>query len=249
MRGETMKLNKLLSQQAADKILKLINERYRGGDQISNEMVLAEELGVSRTTIREAIKLLCAINVLEIRRGKGTFVCEQPGVVRDPLGYRFIEKDKLVEDLCELRLLLEPEFAALAAQKATPGLIEKMKAAAKQQLDEMEKYANEKDKLTIIQVFEKDLNFHKSVADCCDNRVIERFFPIIVHGLIELYYGSLPVYHLGDSHEKIIQAIENRDSKSAREIMAYHIRGANRIILEAQAKRAGNESALEKRSL
>lgn len=79
--------------------------------------------------MREATKALVSRNILEVHRGNGTFVCEQTGLVQDPLGLRFQpDKKRLGLDLCEVRLMIEPEIAALAAQKATEEEIARMQA-------------------------------------------------------------------------------------------------------------------------
>ena len=80
---------------------------FKPGDRLPNEYELAQRLGVGRSTVREAIKLLVSQNVLEIHRGNGTFVCEQTGVAADPLGLKFIPgKKKLGLDLCEIRFMI-----------------------------------------------------------------------------------------------------------------------------------------------
>lgn len=84
-----------LAQQVANKIESLIKEqRYKTGDKLPNEFELATELTVGRGTIREAIKLLAARNVVVIQRGKGTFVSKTPGITEDPLGLSFISDKK-----------------------------------------------------------------------------------------------------------------------------------------------------------
>lgn len=84
-----------LAQQVASKMEEFIKEqRYKVGDKLPNEFELATELNVGRGTIREAIKLLAARNVVIIQRGKGTFVSENPGLTEDPLGLSFITDKK-----------------------------------------------------------------------------------------------------------------------------------------------------------
>ena len=85
----------ILSEQTADRIRQLIERQYKPGDRIPAEMELAEFLGVSRTTIREAVKILCSRNILEIRRGHGTFVCENPGLPADPFGSKDMDEEQL----------------------------------------------------------------------------------------------------------------------------------------------------------
>lgn len=73
-----MKGNKMLSQSVADNILSMITieKRFSVGDKLPNELDLSEELNVSRTTLREAIRILVTLDILEIQRGKGTYVKE-----------------------------------------------------------------------------------------------------------------------------------------------------------------------------
>ena len=116
---------KSLPEKTADVISDILyRENYRVGAKLPNEIELAKSLEVSRTTVRQAIKILTERNVLEVRRGSGTFVSSKLGMSDDPLGLSMIcDKDKLVMDLLEVRLLIEPKMAALAAENATAGEI------------------------------------------------------------------------------------------------------------------------------
>lgn len=88
-----------------------------GWAAIPNEAELSKKLEVSGSTAREAIKTLVSQNILEIRRGSGTFVCNKPGVAEDPPGFRFIsDKIGLALDSLEIRLVLEPHIAEKAAE-------------------------------------------------------------------------------------------------------------------------------------
>ena len=120
--------DKSLPELVAGQITSLIaDNEYKKGEKLPNEFQLAESLNVGRGTIREAIKILVSRNIVEIRRGLGTFVAEKPGLVDDPLGLGFIEnKTKLTIDLLEIRSMIEPEIAALAAERATDADIEKI---------------------------------------------------------------------------------------------------------------------------
>ncbi len=83
---------KLLPQQATEQIIKLIREnQLQAGDKLPNEFDMAGQLSVGRGTIREAVKILESRNIVEIRRGRGTFVCEHPGMMEDPLGLALVE--------------------------------------------------------------------------------------------------------------------------------------------------------------
>ena len=107
---------------AVDQIIQVILDRnMKAGDKLPNEYDLARELGVGRSTLREAIK----------RQGAGTFVSEKNGVPEDPLGLTFMMEEgseNLALDLQDIRLMLEPETCAIVARGATPEQIDQMQA-------------------------------------------------------------------------------------------------------------------------
>ena len=123
-----MAKSKRLSDDIADVILSMITveKKYNPGDKLPNEMELSEQLGVSRITLREAIRILVTANVLEIKRGKGTFVKE------DFKQYTFkgLEVGSTAKvglnDLYEMRLIFEPEVAYYATLRATEKEIERI---------------------------------------------------------------------------------------------------------------------------
>ena len=106
-----------LPQKISEDIISFIlNEHLQPGDKLPNEAHLAKELNIGRSSLREAMKLLASRNIVTIRQGSGTYVASSPGVVDDPLGFTFIpDKKKLVQDLLEVRFLLEPAIAAMSA--------------------------------------------------------------------------------------------------------------------------------------
>lgn len=110
---------KSLPEQVSEQIRQLIiDQNLKVGSKIPNEFELCQQLNVGRGTVREAIKLLVSRNVLEIQRGKGTYVADNTGLVDDPFGLEYIEdKEKLVGDLFEIRMQLEVWIAGLAAQR------------------------------------------------------------------------------------------------------------------------------------
>ena len=111
---------KTLAEQVADGIMNLIQETpYKAGDKLPTEKELCESTGAGRNTVREALKILASRNVLEIRQGAGTFVFEKQGIPDDPLGFSMVNDHvKLTKDLLQVRIMLEPQIAALAAQCA-----------------------------------------------------------------------------------------------------------------------------------
>lgn len=210
---------KLLPQQVAEQIIALIADReLKAGDKLPNEFEMAEQLSVGRGTIREAVKILVSRNILEIRRGLGTFVCRHPGVIEDPLGFAFVkDKKKLALDICEVRLMLEPELAALAAVRATPEEVEGLQKIQ----DQVEQLCRKQ-----MQHMEKDMEFHEMIAKMSKNSIMPKLVPVIQAGVsvfIEVTDLAL-VRETIRTHQMIVDAVGNRDSENARKAMAEHLR-------------------------
>ena len=113
---------KLLGSQVEDELMNyILQEPIEIGQKIPNEFELAEMFGVGRSTIREAVKGLVSKGILEVRRGSGTFVISTYTMEDDPLGLsKFEDKFKLALELFDVRLMIEPEIAALACDYAEP---------------------------------------------------------------------------------------------------------------------------------
>ncbi len=114
------KMNKkLLGSQVEKELLNyILNEPVQIGEKIPNEFDLAEKFGVGRSTVREAVKALVSKGILEVRRGAGTYVVSTSTLEEDPLGLaRLGDKYKLALELLDVRMMLEPEIAAMACEK------------------------------------------------------------------------------------------------------------------------------------
>ncbi|WP_413536910.1 FadR/GntR family transcriptional regulator [Carnobacterium divergens] len=207
-----------LAQQVASKMEEFIKEqRYKAGDKLPNEFELATELNVGRGTIREAIKLLAARNVVIIQRGKGTFVSENPGLTEDPLGLSFItDKKRLSHDLMDVRVMIEPEIAKLAAEHATPAEVEEMEAICLV----IEKLIHENKNHE-----EKDIQLHSAIAKASKNVVVPSLIPIIQTAIslfINLTNRSLKEETI-ETHRQIVEAIKIKDGEAAKKAMQQHL--------------------------
>lgn len=207
-----------LAQQVASKMEEFIKEqRYKVGDKLPNEFELATELNVGRGTIREAIKLLAARNVVIIQRGKGTFVSENPGLTEDPLGLSFItDKKRLSHDLMDVRVMIEPEIAKLAAEHATPAEVEEMEAICLV----IEKLIHENKNHE-----EKDIQLHSAIAKASKNVVVPSLIPIIQTAIslfINLTNRSLKEETI-ETHRQIVEAIKIKDGEAAKKAMQRHL--------------------------
>lgn len=212
------KTEKLLPEQVSEQIINLITQKQlKAGEKLPNEFELAEKLAVGRGTIREAIIILVSKNVVEIRRGCGTFVCSRPGMVDDPLGFAFIrDKKKLALDLCEVRLMIEPEIAALAARRAEEHEIKELQKLA----DEVAELCKNQE-----QHMEKDIEFHEWIAKLSKNAVVSNLVPVIQQGIavfIQVTDRALAMETVR-THQKIVDAIRDGDETKARDAMLEHL--------------------------
>ena len=129
-----MESDSRLSDRIADSILSMIvaEKRFLPGSKLPNENVLSQELKVSRTTLREAIRILATGGILEIRRGRGTFVRED-FKQEQPEELSVLSSAKVkARDLYEMRLIFEPEAAYYAALRATEEEIQRILALGKE---------------------------------------------------------------------------------------------------------------------
>ena len=141
------------------------------GEKLPNEFELAELFGVGRSTVRETVKSLVSKGVLEVRRGSGTYVIGTNRLEDDPLGLSgFTDKYELALDLCNVRLMLEPEIAMLASENAT----DEEKAELKRLCDEVENFYRAGKNHT-----KKDQAFHAAIAKASGNSVVESLMPTI----------------------------------------------------------------------
>lgn len=210
--------SKLLPERVSEQIIQLIADKeLKAGEKLPNEYDMAQQLNVGRGTIREAVKILVSRNIVEIRRGSGTFVCERPGVVDDPLGFTFVHnKKKLALDLCEIRMIIEPELAALAAIRATDEQIARLEEAALA----VEALCNRGE-----QHMEADIRFHELIAESTENQIMPNIIPVVQTG-ISLFINLTDSKLLEQTvitHRMILDAIKAHDPEKAREAMVLHL--------------------------
>ncbi len=187
------------------------------GEKLPNEFELAEIFDVGRSTVREAVRGLMTKGILEVRRGDGTYVRSLRSLMDDPLGlYRLDDQYKLALDLFGVRLMLEPEIAALAAEHASP-----------EDLDQLVKLCNETEDLYLRgeDHIPRDIEFHTCIARCSKNRVVELLVPIINTAVTT--FANLTRYTLKEetiqTHRAVTDAILERDSVGARCAMMMHL--------------------------
>ncbi|MDR1378142.1 MAG: FadR family transcriptional regulator [Synergistaceae bacterium] len=188
------------------------------GAKLPNEFELARLLKVGRSTVREAVKSLTTRHVLEVRQGAGTFVAERRfGVSEDPLGFTFVKnKQKLVEDILEVRMIIEPRIAAMAAVSAVEADIAELYRLC----EEVEQLiAKDEDHM------HADVALHAKIAESSGNLVVPNLLPIIQSAIslfVDITNRQLRQETI-ETHRMIINAIAAHDPVGASDGMTMHI--------------------------
>lgn len=210
--------HKSLPERTAEVICDMLyRENYRIGAKLPGELKLAEMLEVSRNTVRQAIRILEEKGVLEVERGAGTFVSSKMGMSEDPLGLSMImDKARLIKDLLEVRLLIEPRIAALAAERRT----QKELCQLKHICTCLEKAWGQGDNY-----YELDMEFHTFLAGCSKNLVVHSLLPsicqtiILQESVIRARMGKQTIL----AHRRIYEAVARGKGSDAYDAMMIHL--------------------------
>ena len=195
-----------LSVRIADSITEMIvQQKYRPGDKLPNELELSEELKVSRTTLREALRILATRGLVEVRRGIGTFVTRSQSIHADYDVLKIQNTNVNVKDLYEMRLMIEPQAAYYACLRASD-----------EELDTIFRYG-EMDEHMISQRNpqwdEYEQKFHNAVASASHN-----------HQGIILANQSPQVAELTlRDHRLVMQYLRERYPEGAKAAMHLHM--------------------------
>jgi GntR family transcriptional repressor for pyruvate dehydrogenase complex len=205
------------------------------GDRIPSERELSESLGVGRSTLREAIKVLIMLGLLEVRNGQGTYITEGTSdFYAAPLAWGIIIGDKSIAELVEARLLLDCEAAFLATTRANDVELREIETAL---LDMKEACENE----NIQKFIDGDVRFHMAIAKAAHNAVIFQTVKAI-RKLLELWIEKVlidmdTVRATLSEHDAVYKCILSKDAEGARERIRYHVNSAiTRLQLSASGK-------------
>jgi GntR family transcriptional repressor for pyruvate dehydrogenase complex len=228
-----------LSDHIVEQIAELIARgALKPGDRIPSEKQLCEKFGVGRTSVREALRSLSVMGVLESRMGDGTFVASDVG--------RFLERSfqwglllnpKVVDDLIETRLMLESHNAEMAAAKASPDDLARMEGAVRH----MEAAVNDPP-----QYLEHDLQFHLAIAQATQNSILQNLLSTTRGYLQAWIQETLARPDMSEKrarlsiteHKRILRALRNKDAAAARQAMASHILSSSADLRSRQAQRS-----------
>jgi GntR family transcriptional repressor for pyruvate dehydrogenase complex len=224
---EVIRRNKVY-EEVAKQIERLILQKLQPGDKLPSERELAEMLQVSRSSIRDAIRSLELMGLVEPRQGAGTIVRELSAEsLVNPFANALKRRQELVSELLDFRKMLEPPLAARAAAHASPDEVSEMEEILQRQeatLSHGEASIDE------------DAEFHYSVALASGNSVVLKVLDILMDLLRESRERSLqlkgrPQKSLA-GHRRILAAIKRHDAEAAKDAMRRHIEDVEEIVLD-----------------
>ena len=215
-------------EEVARQLERLILDKLRPGDKLPSERELTELLSVSRSSIRDAIRRLELVGLVEARQGTGTVVLEiSPDVLVSPLAKVIADRRQLVGELMDFRKMLEPPLAARAARYATNKQIAAMEEILERQKEKVSSGA-----LAV----EEDTEFHYCIATACGNNVVLKVLDVVMDMLRETRARSLqtegrPQKSLA-GHRRILAAIRRHDAESAEGTMRVHLRDVEGMVFK-----------------
>ena len=185
----------------------LIERKLKPGDLLPSENMLAESIGLGRGTIREAMKILSAFGIVEIRRGDGTYVATSANrKIFDPLIFSLIITNTDSEELIQLREMMEVGIIDLVIKNATDKDIEELKAAHQHMEELIDAGIDDLDRLNAC-----DIEFHRVMAKITRNHLAENIYNFV----IDIFAPTINARYAVDVHRKLLDAIITRDRDKA----------------------------------
>lgn len=209
---------------------------YPPGSRLPKEQEICDELGVSRGSLREAVKILDAFGIIEVKRGDGTYVCSlDPDIAWDPMILRFILLDPDSDEMLELRNELEHIILELAILHATEEDIENVRMAHYALKLAVAKHEKDLEILT-----DYDVAFHMALCRTTHNRlllsiykcVMSFFHPYITQSIAQAEnYGAAAV----ETHAQAVRALEEKSSPLAESAAKCIVETWNELMFEQQS--------------
>jgi GntR family transcriptional repressor for pyruvate dehydrogenase complex len=211
----------------------VVNGDWKAGDRIPPERELCQQLGIARTSLREALKAMELVGMLDSRVGDGTFVCPRSEFLARPLLWAFTGTDEAeLSDVMEARVLLERDLAGLAAERGSVDEIAKIGDAV---------MAMKASVASGTMMIEADMRFHLAVAEAAHNTVLENAVQLLRNLMrhwikLKLLIPNVPERVISQ-HEQIYEAIRTGHAEAARTAMRKHLEDTVRLVTQVIERR------------
>ena len=223
----------------ADELVRMILGQMVPGASLPSEAELAIQHGVSRVTVREAVKMVAGKGLLDLARGRRAVVREPDASALGEFMHYIVQSDpRGVFDLVEIRMSLEVQSAGLAARRATRPALAAIESALRGMREAQAMLDNGEDELAF---HEADVGFHQAVALASGNRILMSLFEAMAPALKRSFFmsrrgrqlmGQTSEYTI-QSHQRILQCITAGDVAGAEAAMRVHLTDANREMRAA----------------
>lgn len=224
----------------AERIERLIMDGIlKVGDPLPSERRLCEKLGASRSALREGLRVLRGLGIIETRHGKGSFVARL-SADRDatPLMHLFNSQPRTLYDLLEVRAILESEAARLAALRATPADL----IMIRRRYEAMQEKQGAQAEVSREEHARLDHDFHRAINDAAHNPVLVHTLQSLSDLMLSSVFASVcNLYHrpalkkiIDRHHSRLYQAIVDRDGERAERIAREHINGLRDMFMEIE---------------
>jgi GntR family transcriptional repressor for pyruvate dehydrogenase complex len=199
------------------------------GTKLPPERELAAHFNVARSSLRQALKVLEIMGVITQKVGDGSYLNrDASSVLRVPMEFLFLLDDTTVEELTELRFIMEPALAAKAAERANSSDI----ALLRQSITDLEN--SERDRVKLVA---SDLLFHRAIFQASGNRLTGRLFHTIHRAMLHMITVTsqlVDLEHTVAFHKTILTAIEQRDPELASRLMTAHLVDASNLLAQGR---------------
>ena len=217
-----------LSQRTAETLRAQILEekRYQYGEKLPNENELSETLGISRTTLREAIRILISEGLLVVKRGRGTFVADQFDQYTDSsMDVQELFKMKVtLRDLYETRLIFFFQAAALACKRATDKEIEQILALGEECQRQVKLNPQGKDRIA------SESAFHGAIIKAAHNDFLSQFMPTLTQTIEQTFALNYNLDVIAEDaykdHILIMDFLKKRDGEAIKSAVTIHLHHA-----------------------
>ena len=203
----------------------------RPGTKLPPERELAVHFNVARSSLRQALKVLEIMGVIQQKVGDGSYLNrDASSVLVVPMEFLFLLDDTSILELTELRFLIEPGLAAKAAERANSDDI----ALLRQSITDLE--SSEKDRVKLVA---SDLLFHRAIFQASGNRLMGRLFHTIHRSMLNMMMVTsqmVDLEHTVAFHKPILAAIEQRNAALASKLMTAHLTDAANLLTQTQEK-------------
>ena len=199
------------------------------GTKLPSERELAANFGVARSSLRQALKVLEIMGVITQKVGDGSYLNnDASSVLAVPMEFLFLLDDTSLQELTEMRLMMEPALAAKAAERANTQHI----ALLRQSIADLEQSKHDRVKLVAA-----DILFHRAIFQASGNRLAGRLFHTIHRAMLNMIMVTsqlVDLEHTLHFHQPILNAIEQRNPELAARLMTDHLNDAQDLLLHSR---------------